>query len=67
LVGEYSVSNLVDLGVDILDLASVELVGVDFLEGFGFGRTDVLARLVEVALWGLASLGEVLLDVVFGE
>jgi hypothetical protein len=67
LVGEDSVSNLVDFGVDILDLASVELVGVDFLEGFGFGRSDVLAGLVEVALWGLASLGVVLLYVVFGE
>lgn len=67
LVGEDSVSNLVDFGVDILDLAAVELVGVDFLEGFGFGRSDVLAGLVEVALWGLASLGVVLLYVVFGE
>ena len=67
LVGEDGVFNLVDFGVDILDLASVELVGVDFLEGFGFGRPDILAGLVEVALWGLASFGVVLLYVVFGE
>ena len=67
LVGEDSVSDVVDLGVDVLDFASMQLVGMDFLEGFGFGGMDVLARFFEMAFWSLACLGVVLLDVVFGE
>ena len=35
-------------------------------DGFGFGGTDVLARLVQMAFWGLYGFGIVLLDVASG-
>ena len=54
---------------DVTNLASMELLCVAGFEGdgFGFGGTDVLASLVQMAFWGHRSFGIVLLDVASGE
>jgi hypothetical protein len=51
LVREDGVTDVVDLGVDILHLATLELVHVNNFErcGFGIGGADILAGLVEMA------------------
>ena len=36
-------------------------------DGFGFGGTYILARLVQMAFWGLYSFGIVLEDIASGE
>ena len=69
LVSEDGVAHLVCCGVDIMDFAAAELVGVDFLEGrrFGFGRVDVLACLVEVTLGCFGRVWVILLDILGSE
>ena len=65
MVREDGVSYLVNIGVDVLDLASPELVGVHLVKGrrLGFGGADILAGLVEIPFWSFNGVRVVFLDV----
>ena len=69
LVRENGGSGVVHSSEDVANLASMELLCVAGFkwDGFGFGGTDVLACLVQMAFWGLYSFRIVLLDVASGE
>ena len=69
MVSEDGVVHLVGFGVDIMDFAAAELVGVYFFEWrrIWFGRADVLAGLIEVSLVCFRRVWVILLDVLGSE
>ena len=69
LVRENGGSGAVHSSEDVANLESMELLCVAGFEGggFGFGGTNLLARLVWMAFWGLYCFGIVLLDIASGE
>jgi hypothetical protein len=69
LVSEDGVMDVVDLGVHVLHLATLELVCVNKFErcGFGFVGTDILVGLIERAFGHLCCFRIIFLDILDGE
>ena len=67
LVGEYSVPCVLNVGVDVSNLAASKLVGVNFFKRLWLGRANVLPALIEVAFWSFRGFGLVLFNILFGE
>ena len=69
LVQENGGSGVVHSSKDATNFVSMELLqGEGFKrDGFGFGGTDVLMSLVQMAVLGFHSFGVVLLDVASGK